>query len=94
VGLQAAVMRVDKAKRFPGGWHPDQAIGIAEAIECYTWAGARAAGIAGRVGKLLPGMGADLTILDRDLTSISPEKITDAKILMTVASGKIVYQNL
>jgi hypothetical protein len=94
VGLQTAVMRVDKAKRFPRGWHPDQAISIAEAIECYTYAGARAAGIADRVGKLLPGMDADLTVLDRDLTSISPERMTEVKVLMTVASGKIVYQNL
>ena len=74
VGLQAAVTRVDKAKRFPGGWHPEQAISMAEAIECYTWAGARAAGRADRVGRLLPGMEADLAVLDRDLTSISSGK--------------------
>jgi len=93
VGLQAAVTRIDKVRRFPQGWHPEQCIGIAEAIECYTWAGARAAGVGDRVGKLLPGMIADLTVLDRDITSIPPEKITEAKVLMTVASGKIVYQN-
>jgi predicted amidohydrolase YtcJ len=93
VGLQAAVMRVDKAKRFTGGWHVEQAIDIAEAIECYSWAGARAAGIADRVGKLIPGMVADLTVLDRDITSIPVEKITEAKVVMTVVSGKIVYQN-
>jgi predicted amidohydrolase YtcJ len=93
VGLQAAVTRVDKAKHFPGGWHPEQAIGLTEAIECYTWAGARATGRADRVGRLLPGMEADLAVLDRDLTSLPPEKITAARAILTVASGKIVYQN-
>ena len=93
VGLQAAVSRVDKAKHFPGGWHPEQTIGLAEAIECYTWAGAKAAGMADRVGRLLPGMAADLAVLDRDLTSLHPEKITDAKVILTVVAGKIVYQN-
>ena len=88
VGLQAAVTRVDKAQRFPGGWHPEQAIGIAEAIECYTWAGARAVGMADRVGRLLPGMAADLAVLDRDITSIPPEKITEAKVILTVGSGE------
>ena len=92
-GLQAAVTRVDKAQRFPGGWHPEQAIGLTEAIECYTWAGARAAGMADRVGRLLPGMAADLAVFDRDLTSLPLEKITEAKVILTVASGRIVYQN-
>ena len=93
VGLQAAVRRVDKAKHFPGGWHPEQAIGIAEAIECYTWSGTRAAGIADRVGRLIPGMAADLAVLDRDITSVPPEKITEAKVVLTVIAGRIVYQN-
>jgi hypothetical protein len=93
VGLQAAVRRVDKANRFPGGWHPEETIGIGEAVEGYTWAGARAAGIADRVGKLLPGMAADLAVLDRDITSLPAEKITAAKALLTVVAGKMVYDN-
>ena len=93
VGIQAAVTRIDRVRHFPQGWRPEQCISIPEAIECYTWAGAKAAGIADRVGKLLPGMTADLAVLDRDITSTPPEKITEAKVLMTVASGKIVYQN-
>ena len=92
-GLQAAVTRVDKAKRFPAGWHPEERVSIAEAIECYTWAGARAAGAAAQVGKLLPGMAADLAVLDRNITSEPPDQITEAKVLMTVTSGRIVFEN-
>jgi predicted amidohydrolase YtcJ len=36
-------------------------------------------------------MEADLTVLDRDITSIPPDQITKAKALMTVVAGQIVY---
>jgi predicted amidohydrolase YtcJ len=49
--------------------------------------------MADRAGRLLPGMAADLAVLDRDLTSLPLAKITEAKAILTVASGKIVYQN-
>jgi len=31
-------------------------------------------------------------ILDRDLTQVPPETIRDAKVVMTVAGGKVVYE--
>jgi hypothetical protein len=65
---------------------------MAGAIECYTWAGARAAEMADRVGRLLPGIEADRAVLDRDRTSLLPEKITDVKVILTVVAGKIVYR--
>jgi predicted amidohydrolase YtcJ len=49
--------------------------------------------MAERIGRLVPGMEADLAVLDQDITSIPPEKIAEAKVLMTVVSGKIVHQN-
>ena len=91
VGLQAAVTRVDKANRFPGGWHPEQRISVSRAIECYTSTPALATRIPQRAGKLLEGMEAHLTVLDRDITSISVDQITKAKALMTVVAGHVVY---
>jgi predicted amidohydrolase YtcJ len=91
VGIQAAVTRVDSAKRFPGGWHPEQRIGISRAIECYTSTPAPATRVPRRTGKLREGMEADLTVLDRDITSISPEEISNARALMTIVAGQIVY---
>jgi len=38
-------------------------------------------------------MEADLAVLDRDITSASPDQITKAKVLLTVASGTVVYEN-
>ena len=48
--------------------------------------------MADRVGRLLPGMEADLAVLDRNRTSLLPEKITDVKVILTVVAGKIVYR--
>ena len=92
VGLQAAVARVDKAGRFSGGWHPEQRISIAQAIECYTSSAARATRVSQKAGELVAGMEANLTILDRDITSIPVKEILKAKVIMTVTSGHIVHQ--
>jgi len=43
-------------------------------------------------GSLEVGKLADFVLLDADLTKIAPEKIRDAKVLMTVVGGKVVYQ--
>jgi predicted amidohydrolase YtcJ len=92
VGLQAAVTRVDKARKFPGGWHPEQCVSISEAIECYTATAARATRVPQKTGKLIAGMEANLTILDRDITSMPAEEISEAKAIMTVTSGHIVHR--
>jgi predicted amidohydrolase YtcJ len=36
-------------------------------------------------------MEANLTVLDRDITSIPPGQISEAKALMTIVGGHIVY---
>ena len=36
-------------------------------------------------------MEANLTVLDRDITSIPPDQITKARALMTFVGGQIVY---
>ena len=93
VGVQAAVTRVDKANRYPGGWHPEQRISVSRAIECYTSIPALATRIPQRAGKLTEGMEAHLTVLDRDITSIPPDQIVTAKALMTVVAGQVVYDS-
>jgi predicted amidohydrolase YtcJ len=43
-------------------------------------------------GIIAVGSLADLVMVDRDLTRIAPEAIRDARILLTVAGGRIVYE--
>ena len=35
---------------------------------------------------------ADVVMIDRDLTRIAPEQIRDAKVLMTMVGGKVVFE--
>jgi predicted amidohydrolase YtcJ len=41
---------------------------------------------------LKPGFKADLLLLDRDLTTIRPDDLWQAKVRTTVVGGKVVYQ--
>ena len=42
-------------------------------------------------GRLLPGMRADLAVLDQDLFVIPPRDIGDTSVVMTVAGGTVVH---
>jgi len=41
---------------------------------------------------LIPGMLADLVVLDRDITRVPPAEILNTKVLRTVVGGKTVYE--
>jgi len=63
-----------------------------QAIAAYTIGSAFAEFQEKQKGKLEPGMLADFTVLDRDLTASSPEKVLGTKVLRTVLGGKTVYE--
>jgi predicted amidohydrolase YtcJ len=77
--------------KHPGGWIPEQKITVEEALRAYTTGAAYASFDETRKGSLVKGKLADFVIIDRDLTKIPPEQIRDAKVLMTVVGGKVVY---
>ncbi|MBI5601150.1 MAG: amidohydrolase [Gemmatimonadetes bacterium] len=92
MGIYAAVTRRTLDEKRPGGWVPEQKISVEDALRAYT-AGAAYAGFAeGSRGVLKKGMLADITMIDRDLTTIAPETIRDAKIVRTIVNGKVVFE--
>jgi len=92
MGIYAAVTRRTLDEKRPGGWVPEQKISVEDALRAYT-SGAAYAGFAeGTRGVIRKGMLADLTMIDRDLTTIAPETIRDAKIVRTIVNGKVVYE--
>jgi predicted amidohydrolase YtcJ len=91
-GIYAAVTRRTLDDKNPGGWIPDQKIGVEDALRAYTANAAYAEFKEKEKGTLAKGMLADFVILDRDLTRIAPENIRDTKIVMTVVGGKAVYE--
>jgi predicted amidohydrolase YtcJ len=89
-GIYAAVTRKSEDGRQE--YYPQQKITIEQAIAAYTVGSAYAEFAEKDKGKLAPGMLADFTVLDRDLTAIAPEKILGTQVLETVVGGKTVYE--
>jgi len=89
-GLYAAVTRrsEDGKKEF----YPEQKLTMEQAIAAYTTGSAFAQFAEREKGTLTPGMLADMVVLDRDITSVPPEKILTTKVLRTVVGGKTVYE--
>jgi predicted amidohydrolase YtcJ len=91
-GIYAAVTRRTLDDANPDGWVPEEKISVEDALVAYTRHGAYASHEEKEKGMLKPGFLADLTVLDRDLTRISPEEIRYAEVVMTIVGGEIVYQ--
>jgi predicted amidohydrolase YtcJ len=89
-GLYAAVTRQSESGKQE--YFPEQRLTIDQAIAAYTTGSAFAEFEEKEKGKLVVGMLADFVVLDRDVTSASPEKILATKVLRTVVGGKTVYE--
>jgi predicted amidohydrolase YtcJ len=90
-GIYAAVTRRTIDEANPGGWVPEQKITVEEALRAYTSNAAHASFEETQKGTIKPGMLADLVVIDRDLRSIPPDLIRDAKVLRTIVNGKQVF---
>lgn len=90
-GIYGAVTRRTLDGANPDGWVPAEKISVEQALRAYTYEGAYASFEEDRKGTIRAGMLADLTLIDRDLTTIAPENIRDAKVLATIVGGVIVY---
>jgi len=93
-GIYAAVTRRTIDGANPDGWVPEQKISVEEALTAYTSDAAYASFEEDRKGTIRAGMLADLVLLDRDLTAVSPETIPETQVLATIVGGKIVYSSL
>ena len=92
-GIHAAVTRQTLDGAHPDGWVPEQKITVDEALRAYTIDAAFAGFSEQHTGSLEAGKRADFVILSEDITEISPEKINEVVIRMTVVDGKVVYAN-
>jgi predicted amidohydrolase YtcJ len=92
LGLYAALTRRTLDGLHPEGWVPRQKIALDEALAAYTRDAAYAAFAERDLGTLEPGKLADLVVLDRDLAALPPPEIRDARVLLTVIGGRVVYE--
>lgn len=61
-------------------------------LYAYTRNSARAMNMLDTIGSIAPGKRADLILIDRDVLTVSPEEVREAKILWTMVAGKTVYR--
>ena len=90
-GLHAAVTRQDHEGRPPGGWYPEQALTLTEALRAFTLDAAYAEHAEKTLGTLEPGKWADFIFIDRDIFAGEPSKIWSTQVLETWVGGKQVY---
>ncbi len=91
-GIYAAVTRRTLDGKNPEGWFPEQRISLEEAIKGYTLNGAFAEFSEPDKGSIEAGKLADLVVLTRNILTVPPEEILDAKVKMTILNGEIVYK--
>ena len=92
-GIYAAVTRRTLDDKNPNGWFPEQKITVEQALKAYTVNAAYASFEEKDKGSLEVGKLGDFVLLGTDIRTISPEKIKDVKVVMTVIGGKIVFKN-
>ena len=91
LGVYAAVTRRTIDGKNPGGWIPEQRISVEEALRAYTVTNAWAMFAEQSIGKITPGMFADVVVLSDDLFTIAPEKIEKVKVDVTIFDGRVVF---
>lgn len=92
VGLHVAVNRTTVDGLPEGGWLPAERLPLRRAIDAYTRTAAWASYDELRKGTLSRDMLADLVVLSDDIFSMKPGRITDARVVVTIVDGKVVYR--
>lgn len=91
-GLYCAVTRKTREGTPAGGWRPELAVSLENALRHYTADGAFASFEEGAKGSLGVGKLADLVVLSENLFGGPPETILATKALLTIMDGRIVHR--
>ncbi len=91
-GFHASITRQDRDGEPAGGWTPEQRMTREEALKSWTLDGAWAAFEEHSKGSITAGKLADFIVLSDDIMKIPAAGIPDARVMMTVVGGKIVYE--
>lgn len=90
-GIHAAVTRQNKANQPEGGWLPEEAMTIEEAMRSFSIDAAWGAHQEDSLGGLTKGKWADFIVIDQDIYNIPAEDIWKTQVLETWLAGKLVY---
>ena len=86
-GVKAAMLRRPWAEG-----DPSQATTLHEALHGYTAGGAYAGFDEDRLGRLAPGLLADIVVMDRDLEICPPDELDKARAALTLCGGSVTWE--
>ena len=92
LGIYVAVTRQTRQGMPAGGWFPQNRIGVEAALRHYTRDAAYASFDEAQKDTITPGKYADFVVLSEDLLALPPERLLDAKVLLTVMEGRETYR--
>jgi predicted amidohydrolase YtcJ len=90
IGIQAAITR---RSRFGSAVNLQDRLSLLEALSLFTSAGAWVGFEETQKGKIMPGMPADLVVLEEDLLAVPVEEIGSLKVVMTIVGGEVVWSS-
>ena len=73
-------------------FQPENTLTVSELLKAWTIGGQRNLGMEEKLGTLEEGKLADIAVFDRNLLEIDKKKAREAKVIMTIMDGKVVYQ--
>ena len=87
-GIAAGVLRTIDERP---AWRPEERVTLGQALHAQIVAPAWLSGDERRRGRLLPGMLADLVVLDRDPLAVEPEELRELHVVATMVGGRWVH---
>jgi len=92
LGLFVAVNRTTVDGEPDGGWIPNERLSLRQAIDAYTRDAAWASYDEHRKGSLERDMLADIVVLSQDIFSVSPARLAETEVVVTIFDGRVVYR--
>jgi predicted amidohydrolase YtcJ len=92
-GLYCAVARKTRDGLPKGGWLPEQAVSLENALRHYTADAAYASFEEADKGSIAVGKRADLVVVGTDWFKSAPEAILGTPILLTLLDGRVVHRD-
>jgi len=86
-----AIYQAETRKGPEGVLGPHERMPRLPMLYAYTRNAALAMHALNEIGSLAPGKQADFIVVDRDVLHVSPELLSDARVLWTVLGGKTVF---
>jgi len=91
IAIETAITRKDPEDRLNGTLNKDERMGLTEMLKAYTINAAYIMHQDNITGSIEAGKFADLIILDKNLYNITPNEISEVRVVATIIEGKTVF---